>query len=179
MKVLIFSDIHEDHRALERIVAQPADIYVNAGDLATFSRGLDRAGEILRPLGERLWMLPGNHETHEATRSLCDRFGFFDFHRNVRTVDTSSGPVVWAGLGYSNVTPFNTPGEYSEEQIAEALSAFDGIKSLYLVVHVPPFNTKLDEYAPENTPAAPRCECGRSASNLLIFFAVTFTKQRA
>ena len=54
----------------------------------------------------------------------------------------------WAGLGYSNITPFNTPGEYSEEEIAEALSAFDGIKPLYLAVHCPPLNTKLDEYAP-------------------------------
>ena len=39
MKLLIFSDIHGDLRALERIVEQPADIYIDAGDLATFSRG--------------------------------------------------------------------------------------------------------------------------------------------
>jgi Icc-related predicted phosphoesterase len=53
----------------------------------------------------------------------------------------------WAGLGYSNITPFKTPGEYSEEQIAEALAAFDGIEKLYLVVHFPPYNTTLDEFA--------------------------------
>ena len=44
MKVLIFSDIHGDLRALERIVAQPADIYIDAGDLGNFSQGLDRCG---------------------------------------------------------------------------------------------------------------------------------------
>ena len=55
MKILIFSDIHGDLRALERIVAQPADMYIAAGDLATFAKGLERCGEILKPLGERLW----------------------------------------------------------------------------------------------------------------------------
>jgi uncharacterized protein len=155
VKVLIFSDIHGDLRALERIATQPADVYINAGDLATFSRGLERCGEVLKPLGERLWMLPGNHETHEATRDLCSRFGFFDFHRKVRTLQSSNGPVQWAGLGYSNITPFDTPGEYSEEEIAAALTAFNGIRSLHLVVHFPPFTTKLDEYAPEKHAGSP------------------------
>ena len=148
MKVLIFSDIHGDLDALARIVAQPADIYIDAGDLATFGKGLERCGQVLKPLGERLWVLPGNHETHKSTRELSERLGFVDFHRQVRPLESSTGVVQWAGLGYSNITPFNTPGEYSEPEIAEALSAVSGIKPLYLVVHCPPAGTKLDEYAP-------------------------------
>lgn len=148
MRILIFSDIHGDLRALDRIVAQPADLYIAAGDLATFGKGLDRCGEILKPLGERLWVLPGNHETHEQTRAFCKRFGFVDFHRQIRTIEGAKGPATWAGLGYSNITPFNTPGEYSEEEIAEALAAFNGIPGLYLVAHCPPRDTRLDEYAP-------------------------------
>ncbi len=69
MRILIFSDIHGDMRALERLVAQTADIYIAAGDLSTFGRGLERCGELLRPLGERCWVLPGNHETHEETKA--------------------------------------------------------------------------------------------------------------
>jgi len=144
MRVVIFSDIHGDLGALDRILSEPADLYIAAGDLATFGRGLERCGEVLSPLGERLWLLPGNHETHEATRALCKRFGFVDFHRQVRPL----GAVKLAGLGYSNITPFNTPGEYSEAEIADALEAFVGHKPLYLVVHFPPRDTKLDEYAP-------------------------------
>ena len=53
MKILIFSDIHGDLRALEKIVAQPPDIYIANGDLSTFGCGLDRCGEIFKPLGER------------------------------------------------------------------------------------------------------------------------------
>ncbi len=144
MKIQIFSDIHGDLKSLERAVTQPADIYIAAGDLSTFRRGLDRCGAILQKQGERVWVLPGNHETAEDTRELCTRFGLTDFHRQVRQL----GSTNWAGLGYSNPTPFDTPGEYTEEQIAEALAAFNGLAPLYLVVHFPPYGTKLDEFAP-------------------------------
>lgn len=151
MKILIFSDIHGNLRALERIVEQPADLYIAAGDLATFGKGLDKCGEVLAPLRERLWVLPGNHETHEQTRAFCAQHGFVDFHRQVRALDGTN----WAGLGYSNITPFKTPGEYSEEQIAAALAAFDGIEKLYLVVHFPPYDTTLDEFAPGKHAGSP------------------------
>jgi uncharacterized protein len=155
VKILIFSDIHGDLRALEKIAAQPADIYIAAGDLSTFGRSLDRCGEVLQPLGERVWVLPGNHETHEETLAFCKRFGFFDFHRQVRALPSASGVTQWAGLGYSNITPFNTPGEYTEDQIAKALAAFEGFQPLYLVVHFPPQGTKLDEFAPGKHAGSP------------------------
>ncbi len=143
MKILIFSDIHGDMRALERVVAQPADTYISAGDLSNFGKILEHCGEILKPLGERLLVLPGNHETHEQMRSFCTKYGFVDFHRQAKKLDGTN----WAGLGYSNITPFKTPGEYTESQIAEALSHFVGMDQLYLVVHFPPRDTKLDQYA--------------------------------
>jgi Icc-related predicted phosphoesterase len=105
---------------------------------------LDRCGEIMKPLGERAWMLPGNHETQKQNADFCARFGFTDFHRQIRRIGNST----WAGLGYSNITPFKTPGEYTEEEIAGALKEFDGIPSLNLVVHFPPLDTRLDEFAP-------------------------------
>jgi len=155
MKILLFSDIHGDLRAIERVIAQPADVYIVTGDLATFGRGLDRCAQALKPLGERLWVLPGNHETHDDTREMCSRYGFIDFHRQVRTLESAKGPTHWAGLGYSNVTPFKTPGEYTEEEIGKALATFDGLRPLYLVVHFPPANTKLDEYAPSKHAGSP------------------------
>ncbi len=91
VRILIFSDTHGDIRSLDRIVAQPADIYIAAGDLSTFRKKLDRCGEALKPLGEKLWLLPGNHESHEDTLALCHRYGFVDFHRQVRIVESSQG----------------------------------------------------------------------------------------
>jgi Icc-related predicted phosphoesterase len=55
---------------------------------------------------------------------------------------------MWAGLGYSNSTPFDTPGEYSEEEIGEALARFeDQLRTggrFILVTHFPPAGTRLD-----------------------------------
>lgn len=142
MKVLIFSDIHGDTRSLARLVAQPADIYIAAGDLSTFGRGLDACGEMLRPLGERCWVLPGNHETQDDIRAFSAQYGLVDFHREKRELVGTK----WAGLGYSNPTPFNTPGEYSEEEIAQALAELG--KPEYFVVHTPPYGTAIDEFSP-------------------------------
>jgi uncharacterized protein len=151
VKILLFSDIHDDWRALERLIAQPADIYIAAGDLSNFGRQLDRAGEIMQPLGERVWVLPGNHETHAETGEFCTKFGFVDFHRRIRQI----GATLWAGLGYSNITPFNTPGEYSEPEIATALAEFNGHAGVHLVVHFPPYGTRLDEFAPGKHAGSP------------------------
>lgn len=155
MKILLFSDIHGDLRALERIAGQPVDIFIAAGDLSNFGKGLEKCGEMLKPLGDRLWVLPGNHETAAQNETFCKRFGFFDFHRQTRRIESEKGITRWAGLGYSNITPFHTPGEFSEEEIAGALGAFDGIAALHLVVHFPPQGTKLDEFAPGKHAGSP------------------------
>ena len=106
MKVLIFSDIHEDIRALERSVATPADAYVVAGDLATFSRGLDQAGPILQQASGPVYVMPGNHESDSDIAGFCQQYGFNFFHDRV----VEMGGHHFAGLGYSNITPFKTPG---------------------------------------------------------------------
>jgi hypothetical protein len=59
MKLLIFSDIHGDTKALERLVAMPADAYFVAGDLATFSQGLDKMGPILQKAAAPVYVMPG------------------------------------------------------------------------------------------------------------------------
>ena len=49
-----------------------------------------------------------------------------------------------AGLGYSNPTPFDTPGEYSEQELKERLDRFSGLDPLVLICHTPPKGTALD-----------------------------------
>lgn len=141
MRILIFSDIHGDTRAIEKLIAQPADIYISAGDLSTFGKALEKCGEALRPLGEKCWVLPGNHETAAENAAFCKKFGLTDFHRQTRQI----GDTWLAGLGYSNPTPFNTPGEFTEEQIVEELAAFEGKSPLAFIVHFPPHGTALDQ----------------------------------
>jgi len=140
VKALVFSDIHNDYRALERLVAIEADYYIAAGDLVSWERGLDRCGEILKQRAERVYVLPGNHESHETISEFCRRYGLHDFHG----AHIQAGEFFLAGLGYSNPTPFNTPGEYSEAEIERRLGRFGALKPLVLVCHCPPLGTALD-----------------------------------
>ena len=140
MKILLFSDIHGDRRALESLMQMEADHYICAGDLSNFGRKLDELGEVMKSRGDRVHVIPGNHETEQQIEALCEKFGLRAFHG--QTFPIANFHV--AGLGYSNITPFETPGEYTEERIAERLSAFNGLKPLMAVVHCPPFRTALD-----------------------------------
>ena len=141
MKILLFSDIHGDVAALVRLMATPADVYISVGDLSNFGRGLDQAGRILQPHGDKVWVLPGNHETAQQNAEFCAKFGLRDFHEQAWRL----GGHWIAGLGYSNPTPFDTPGEYSEEELAQRLKEFADLSPLVLVCHAPPLETKLDQ----------------------------------
>lgn len=139
-RALIFSDIHNDSKALEKLMDIEADYYFAAGDLVNWARGLDRMGEVMKRRADKMYVLPGNHESAGDIDALCSRFGFVNFHR--RTMQIGATHV--AGLGYSSPTPFDTPGEYSEEEIATRLAKFADLKPLVLICHAPPLNTALD-----------------------------------
>jgi 3',5'-cyclic AMP phosphodiesterase CpdA len=175
MKILIFSDIHGDLAALKRVVAQPADIYIAAGDLSNFSKGLERCGEEMIELGERAWILPGNHETHKEMAQFCKRFGFTDFHRQTRKLNGTN----WAGLGYSNITPFKTPGNIPKAKSPRLSRHSRGWRNS--------ISSSISRRATQNststrkasTPEVPLCAPGWKRKNLFIFSAGTFMRPRA
>jgi hypothetical protein len=139
-KALIFSDIHNDTRSLEHLLRIEADAYICAGDLVNWGRGLDKLAPLLTPKAERIYMMPGNHESERDIADFCARYGFINFHGATAEL----GGVRFAGLGYSTPTPFDTPGEYSELQMAARLDAFADFKPQVLICHAPPLNTALD-----------------------------------
>jgi Icc-related predicted phosphoesterase len=141
MRLLIFSDIHGDWAALQRLMDMEADYYFAAGDLVSWSRGLDECGRILSRRADRVYVLPGNHESVEVVAGLAKRFGCQEFHGR----SFEAGGYHIAGLGYSNPTPFNTPGEYSEGELARRLEPFVGLVPLVLICHCPPLGTPLDQ----------------------------------
>jgi Icc-related predicted phosphoesterase len=144
VKLLIFSDIHNDWLALDKLMDQEADYYVAAGDLVNFGRGLEKAAPILQKRKDQVWLLPGNHESDTAMEAFCQQHSFRNLHRT--TLELGGYHV--AGLGCSNPTPFDTPGEYSESKLAECLVPFAPLKPLILICHCPPKDTALDESGP-------------------------------
>ncbi|HYL79101.1 MAG TPA: metallophosphoesterase [Bryobacteraceae bacterium] len=140
MRLLIFSDIHGDKRSLENLMAIEADYYFCAGDLALWGKGLEHLGPIMQKRGERMYVIPGNHESAADIAEFCKRYGFHDLHG--KSIEVAGHTV--AALGYSNPTPFNTPGEYSEQELAARLNNFVDLDPLILICHAPPKGTKLD-----------------------------------
>jgi Icc-related predicted phosphoesterase len=140
MKLLIFSDIHGDRAALSKLMDTEADYYFADGDLANWGRGLEQLGPIMKKRADRMYVLPGNHESEADIVSFCEELGFHDFHG--RSIKIGNYHV--AGLGYSNPTPFNTPGEYTEQELAARLEKFSVLEPLILICHAPPKSTKLD-----------------------------------
>ncbi|MFZ5926170.1 MAG: metallophosphoesterase family protein [Acidobacteriota bacterium] len=143
MRILVFSDIHGDRAALEALMEREADLYIAAGDLVSWGRGLDGLGPVLQKRAPDVWVLPGNHEHESEIESFCRRHRLNALHGRHFEIDG------WhiAGLGHSSPTPFNTPGEYTEEELAERLNRFSGLKPLILVCHCPPLDTALDRAA--------------------------------
>lgn len=172
VKLLIFSDIHSDLKTLERHMATEADYYFAAGDLVNWSRNIDAVGEILKQRGEQVYVIPGNHESPEQIARLCDKYGLHYFHGE--KIEVAGYHV--AGLGCSNPTPFGTPGEYSEEEIARRASAFDGLKPMIAVFHCPPYRTRLDRIANLRHAGSTAVRDFLAEKNHGTSFAATFTK---
>ena len=137
---MVFSDIHNDLRALQMAMSVEADYYVVAGDLVNWGRGLDKMAPAMADKADRVYVMPGNHESAGDIADFCSRHGFHDFHGRSMEI----GGVHVAGLGYSSPTPFATPGEYSEEEMAEHLAKFASLDPLVLICHAPPYDTALD-----------------------------------
>jgi hypothetical protein len=139
-RVLIFSDLHNDTVALKKLMAVEADAYFAAGDLVSWGRGLTKMGEAMRARAGRVYAMPGNHESARDIEEFCAAFGFVNFHGTTAEI----GGVRFAGLGYSSPTPFDTPGEYSEREMAARLEPLAAWKPQVLICHAPPLGTPLD-----------------------------------
>jgi len=139
-RLLVFSDLHNDTRALEKLMDIDADYYFAAGDLVSWARGLDKMAEPMKRRAGQMYVLPGNHESERNIADFCERHGFINFHGG--TLEVGASHV--AGLGYSTPTPFDTPGDYSEEEMAARLEKLADLKPSVLICHAPPLDTDLD-----------------------------------
>ena len=81
-----------------------------------WSRGLDAMGELMKQHGDRMYVIPGNHESANQIADFCAKYGFHDFHGGRVRLAVSK----WSGLGYSNPTPFGTPGEVFRRRAGNA-----------------------------------------------------------
>ena len=146
MKIVSFGDVHMATRNLERMgsVMRDCDLVILSGDLTNFG-GIDDTRKVLtdvRRACPNVLALTGNLDRREVMPFL-DAEGIA-LHGKGRVID---GIGIF-GCGGSNITPFHTPTEFTEDEIYAALrSGYEQVREvrpLLMICHTPPFETKCD-----------------------------------
>jgi Icc-related predicted phosphoesterase len=146
MKIVSFGDVHMATRNLERMgeVMRDCDLVIVSGDLTNFG-GPDDAGRVLEDVRRacpRVLALTGNLDRREVMPFL-EAEGV-SLHGRGMVVD---GVGIF-GCGGSNITPFKTPTEFTEDEIyavlREGYEQVREVRPLVMVCHTPPFETRCD-----------------------------------
>jgi hypothetical protein len=157
MKIIAFGDIHMATSEAWRIPGiREVDLVLLNGDLTNFG-GIKEARTVLNDiltLNPNVLAQFGNLDGGEINDYL-ENLGL-NLHGQARLIQ---GEVCLVGVGGSNPTPFNTPSEFSEQQLFTLTDrairqGFEYIAlaeplhrrriPLILVSHVPPYDTKVD-----------------------------------
>jgi Icc-related predicted phosphoesterase len=145
MKIIAFGDIHMDTGGVADIPGiGSADFIIITGDITNYGSSLDAEVVLNRLLAinSSILAVAGNLDQPDVAAYLED-IGI-SLHGRGRIVDG----LGIMGMGGSNYTPFNTPYEFSEQELGAFLaSGFARIadaKNFILVSHTPPVQTNTD-----------------------------------
>ncbi|MFZ0657786.1 MAG: metallophosphoesterase [Candidatus Binataceae bacterium] len=149
MKIVSFGDVHMATRNLERMgaVMRDCDLVILSGDLTNFG-GRDEMRIVLddvRRACPNILALPGNLDRRETIPFLeAEGIALHGMGRIVNGIGIF-------GCGGSNLTPFHTPTELTEDEIYAALCAgyaqISGTRPALMICHPPPIDTKCDRIA--------------------------------
>lgn len=145
MRIIAFGDIHMDVDNAKDIPAiESADFVIVTGDITNYGSNLDAETVLnrLMAVNKSILAVAGNLDQPDVAGYLEDLQ--ISLHAK-GIMDEGLGIM---GLGGSNYTPFNTPYEFSEEELAAFLaSGYAQIKdanNFILVSHAPPVKTSTD-----------------------------------
>lgn len=134
MRILAVADIHGTEDAIrvvnEQIKKYSPDLFIVCGDL-THSSPPDWAKEFLNNIPIKSLVIPGNWDPENVISSMKESNAIYLHKRNLMINE-----YTFVGFGGSNPTPFNTPLEFSEEEIYNGLKDII-TKGAILVVHAP------------------------------------------
>jgi len=146
MKIFAFGDIHMNPGDVESIPGiHSADHIIITGDITKFGSRKDAEKVIkkLMAINRNILAVAGNLDQPDVARYLED-IGI-SLHGKGK-IFSGLGII---GLGGSNYTPFKTPYEFSEQELAnllaQGISQVGDVKDYILVSHTPPFQTKIDK----------------------------------
>jgi Icc-related predicted phosphoesterase len=146
MRIIVFGDIHMDLGKFRNISEiEAADFIIITGDITNFGNHR-KARQIVSAVAEvnnRILALHGNLDNSDVAAYLEDE-GLSLHNRGLVVED-----IGILGIGGSNPTPFQTPVEYEETELAAFIAnGYEQVKNcphLLLISHAPPLNTKTDK----------------------------------
>ena len=149
MKILAFSDVHGDLKAIDGLVAKAkkndVDLLICAGDLTNFGMELGKIVGKLKKCGKKLLIVHGNHETGNEIRAV-ESEEVIALHDRIYLLDG----YVFYGYGDGG---FSLVDERMERAVDRIAGRMNGRKAV-VVTHAPPYGTKVDKL-----PWAGHCGC--------------------
>ena len=137
MKLLVFSDLHNDLRTASKLVelSNSVDVVVGAGDFCVARRGLD---EIIAPLSaitKPAVLVPGNSESEEELLQACHSWETARVLHGSREIIAE---IIFFGIGGGiPITPFGSWSyDFSEDEAYDLLR--DCPSGGVLISHSPP-----------------------------------------
>lgn len=132
MRLLVFSDLHGEEIALEKLkelaAKEKVDYVLSCGDN---SKAVSFLEDLIGSFSN-FYLIPGNWEGKEANEFLLH-----DKHC-VHGKRIGIDGLNLVGFGYSNKTPFGTYGELSEDEIYGKMKKLDIDNNTILLLHCPP-----------------------------------------
>lgn len=131
MRILAFSDLHDEEAALESLARMAPDYdYVFAcGD---FTHSVSFAEKMMRALPNSL-IIPGNWDSGQVNEALSKSPNWL----HAKRMEIGEG-LNAVGFGFSPPTPFFTHGEIPEDEIYSQMSNLAIDNNTLLLLHCPP-----------------------------------------
>ena len=120
MRIIAFGDVHMELGGFRNIPGiDTADFVLITGDLTNYGNSKDakKILDAVMQINENVLALPGNLDERDVSDYLVE-LGL-SLHGSGRLLD---GIGIF-GVGGSNITPFNTPTEFGEEELAAIAKA--------------------------------------------------------
>jgi len=145
MKILAISDPHGDYSKIKKMMEKAGDfdLAVIVGDITNFGPD-EKVEELMEMFDKPVLAIPGNCDKRSILKAL-DVSKATNLHGKVEQIEN----VRFIGLGGSNITPFNSPFELSEEEIEKALEEMicsvenkDDCGTIVLLTHTPPYGAR-------------------------------------
>ncbi len=122
MKLLLFSDLHCDVTAAERLLqlSPSVDVLVGAGDFGNCRRNVAACIDVLKTVSQPAVLVPGNNESTEQLVEACRSWKqSYVLHGNGATING----ITFFGIGGGiPITPFGAwSNDFTEDQATELL----------------------------------------------------------